>query len=68
MNTLAINVISKSRRPRTIRVEMNADRFERLAAQLGFFSDSFLHSVDLAERDYRAGRVRTVRSLRALRK
>ena len=52
---------------RKILVEIDASRFERLAANLGFFSQDFLKSVDRAEQDYTAGRVRKVRSLKSLR-
>ena len=49
-------------------MELDANRLERLASHLGFFSPDFLKSVDKAERDYRAGRVREVGSLSELRK
>ncbi|MBI4088640.1 hypothetical protein HY415_00935 [Candidatus Kaiserbacteria bacterium] len=49
-------------------VELDANRLERLASHLGFFSSDFLKSVNRAERDYRAGRVREVNSLSELRK
>jgi len=49
-------------------VELDANKLERLASNLGFFAPDFLKSVDKAERDYRAGRTREVRSLSELRK
>ena len=48
-------------------VELDANKLERLASHLGFFSTDFLKSVDRAERDYRTGRVREVASLGELR-
>ena len=50
-----------------IRIEVDADGLEKLAAGLGFFSPDFIKSLERAEKDYRAGRVRKVRSLRQLR-
>jgi hypothetical protein len=52
---------------RKVLVEIDANRFERLAANLGFFSQDFLKSLDRAEQDYTAGRIRKVRSLKNLR-
>ena len=49
-------------------VEIDADRFERLAASLGFFSPKFLSSLDRAERDFKAGRIRKILSLGTLKK
>lgn len=65
MNTIAIKTSSVGKK---VIVELDANRLERLASNLGFFSTDFLKSVDRAERDYRAGRVREVGSLSELRK
>jgi len=65
MNTIAIKTSSVGKK---IFVELDANRLERLASHLGFFSTDFLKSIDRAERDYRAGRVREVGSLSELRK
>ena len=62
--TIAIKTTSVGKK---VTVELDANRLERLASNLGFFSTDFLKSVDRAERDYRAGRVREVASLRELR-
>ncbi len=48
-------------------VQMDAGRFERLAASFGFFNPEFEKSVERAEQDVRAGRVRKIRSLEDLR-
>jgi len=46
---------------------MDADRFEKLAADFGFFSKDFLRSLEQAEKDVKAGRVRKIQSLKDLR-
>ena len=43
--------------------EFDMDRFERIAAALGMFSDEFLASMDRAEKDIKAGRVHKLKSL-----
>lgn len=65
MNTLVIRTSSVGKK---IFVELDANKFERLASHLGFFNPDFLKSVDRAERDYKDGRVREVASLSQLRK
>jgi len=47
---------------------MDADKFERLAADLGLFSPEFLKSLNRAEKDYKAGRIKKIKSLKELRK
>lgn len=51
---------------RKIFVEMNAEKFERLAASLGFFNPEFLNSLDQAEKDYKAGRIKEIKSFKEL--
>jgi len=65
MNTLAIKTTSIGKK---IFVELDADKLERLASNLGFYGADFLKSIDRAERDYSVGRVREVSSLSELRK
>lgn len=65
---LMISSPTRARRRRIFRIEINADRFERLAAELGFFNPAFLESLERAEADVRAGRVRKIASLRELRR
>jgi len=55
-------------RARKIRVEIDAEKFEKLAASFGLFNPEFLASLERSERDYKAGRVKKMSSLRALRK
>ncbi len=67
MANLSIFITPKTKR-RKILVEIDADRLEKLAASLGFFGDDFLKSLEKAEKDYKAGRIRKIRSLKELRK
>ena len=68
MNTISLNIQSKpSSKKRTIVVEMDADRLERLAADFGLLNPDFLKSVARAEEDYRRGRVYDIKSLEELR-
>ena len=67
MKTLPITVTKKTTaRKATFTVEFDADRFERIAAALGMFSDDFLATLDRAEKDIKAGRVRKLSSLKDL--
>ena len=67
MASLSISIISKNN-GKKILVEMDADRFEKLAASLGFFSDEFLKSLKKAEKDHKAGRIKKIKSLKELNK
>jgi len=51
------------KKAKTYHIEVDADRFERVAAALGMFSDEFLASLDRAERDIKAGRIHKAKSL-----
>ena len=63
MSSLELTI--KKRNHRVV-VEMDADRFEKLAADFGFFSKDFLKSLERAEKDAKAGRTRKVQSLKEL--
>ena len=63
--TLSIQAPVKGGRDKFI-VEINAERFEKLAADLGFFNPDFLESIDRSEADYRAGRFKKLKSLKEL--
>jgi len=65
MSSLELTIKKRNNR---VLVEMSADRFERLAADLGFFSKEFLNSLERAEKDVKAGRIRKVQSLKQLRR
>ena len=66
--SLSVTIKPRTRQPKKVLVEFDADQFERLAANLGFYSPEFLRSLARAEKDYRAGRMRKITSLRELRK
>ncbi len=66
MNSLTLTVKPKRNTPKKIVVEMDADKFERMAAYFGMLNPDFLKSVERAEQDYKNGRIREVRSLREL--
>lgn len=63
--TISINTCVK---PQKILVELDAYKFEKLAADLGFFNQDFLASLDRAEEDYQKGRAKKIDSLRDLTK
>ena len=64
MSSLELTIKKRNHR---ILVEMDADRFQKLAADFGFFSKDFLKSLEQAEKDVRAGRIRKIDSLKELR-
>ena len=67
MASLGIKIKPTSKVGRTVRVEIDASQLERLAANFGFYNPEFLDSLDKAEADYKAGRVKKISSLRELR-
>ena len=68
MESLTINIKSSRSLEQKVLIEMDVKKFERLAANLGFFSSEFLESLSQAEKDYKSGRVRKIKSLKELRK
>jgi hypothetical protein len=68
MKTVPITITkNKKANKTTFTVEFDADRFERVAAALGMFSDEFLDAIDQSEKEIRAGKTRKISSLRELR-
>ena len=67
MDTPTITVKRGEDGSRKVLVEIDANRLERLAANLGFFSQDFLSSLDRAEKDYSTGKTKKVRSLESVR-
>lgn len=63
--TLAVRAPVKGGSDRFL-IEIDAERFEKLAADLGFFNPDFLQSIDRSEADYRAGRFKKLKSLKEL--
>lgn len=68
MKSLVFKVKKESLRPEKITVSFDADKFEKVAANFGMFGEEFLESLDRAEKDIKAGRVKKIRSLASLRK
>lgn len=68
MLPLNVTIKSGSAKDKKFLIEIDASKFEKLAASLGFFGADFLKSLNRAEQDYKKGHVRKVRSLRELRK
>jgi len=66
MASLTITIKPRKKEKKII-IEMDLDKFERLAASLGFFNPEFLKSLKKAEKDYKAGRIKKIKSLKELR-
>ena len=65
MNTLSMTIEKKD--AQDITIKMDANKFERLAANFGFFNPDFLKSLSRAEKDFKVGRFQKIKSLRDLR-
>ncbi len=65
---VSMNVQIKNNFPRSQKmvIEMEANKFEKLAASFGFFSDDFNKSIARAEKDYKSGKFRKIKSLSSL--
>ena len=66
MNNIAIKISPSSKGKRFL-VEIDANKLERLASNLGLYNPDFIKSVESAEQDFQAGRSRTLTSLRKMR-
>ena len=67
MASMPVAVTRKAHRTSRYIVEFDADKLERLASACGWFHPEFIESVDRAEKDIRAGRMKVLRSFRDLR-
>ncbi len=67
MTTPTITIKTEKEKKGKILLELDANKFEKLAAVLGFFNSDFLESLDRAENDYATRRIRKVKSLKELR-
>lgn len=63
---MATITITRKPRTRTIRVEVDLDRWERLADALGFYRSTFLKTLKQSLKESRQGRVRAIATLRDL--
>ena len=66
MSSIDIKIKDRSSSSKRVLIEMDFDKFERLAADLGFFSPEFLDSVEKAEKDCATGKVKKIKSLKDL--
>ena len=66
MAGLTLNIRATATLPQKLVVEFDATRFEKLAADFGFFNPEFIKSLERAETDERLGRVRKIISLKEL--
>jgi len=62
MASMNIQIKNNSQNQKMV-IELDAVKFEKLVASFGFFSDDFCESVERAEKDYKAGRVKKIKSL-----
>lgn len=62
-----INIKYSKNLKRRVLIEIDADKFERIAASFGLFNAEFLKSLDRAENDYKASRVKKLKALKDLR-
>ena len=67
MNALTLTIRSITRGKEKVRVELDAERFERLAAGLGFFNSEFITSIDRAEQEIAQRKTKRLRNLKDLR-
>lgn len=67
MASLNITIKEKNKKTGKRVVEFDADQFEKLATVFGFFSPEFLKDMEESEKDYKAGRVKRLKSLKDLR-
>jgi len=68
MSSVVFKIKESRSEPKKFTVSFDADRFERVAAGFGMFGEEFLESLDRAEKDVKAGRVKKIKSLVSLRK
>lgn len=64
MAYLPIKIANKG--SKTYRVDIDADRLERLAEVFGFYNPTLLKEIDRAERDISSGRIKKIKSFRDL--
>ncbi|MFH0856391.1 MAG: hypothetical protein V1860_00640, partial [bacterium] len=68
MASLLLNIKEPKKKTKKILLELDAEKFERLAANFGFFNYDFIKSLHKAEQDYKLGNVKKINSLKDLRK
>lgn len=58
--------VDNNKKERRFLVDLDAEKFERLAASFGFFNARFLKSLDKAEKDIKKGKTKKIKSLKDL--
>jgi len=58
--------IKKDKRSKKVTIEIDADKFQKLAELFGQFNPDFIKRLDKAEKDVKAGRIRKINSLKDL--
>ena len=58
--------IKKDKRSKRMTIEIDADKFQKLAELFGQFNPDFIKRLDKAEKDVKAGRIRKINSLKDL--
>ncbi|MBI2023211.1 hypothetical protein HYT01_01450 [Candidatus Giovannonibacteria bacterium] len=64
---MATITIKKKPHSKQFTIKMDAEKFERLAANLGFFNADFLDSVARSEREINTGKTKRLQSLKKFR-
>ncbi|MDP3900010.1 MAG: hypothetical protein Q8Q23_02925 [bacterium] len=67
MVSLNIAVKTSTKSAKKLIIELDVNKFERIAASFGLFRDDFIDSIQRAEQDYRARRFKKIASLKDLR-
>lgn len=60
--------IKKDKRSKKVTIEIDADKFQKLAELFGQFNPEFIKSLKESEKDYREGKFSKLKSLKDLRK
>jgi hypothetical protein len=68
MKLMATITVERKPKSKSVIVEIDIDKLERLAASLGLLSSSFLASISRSEKEIGLGKTKRLRSLRELRR
>ena len=68
MVSLNVTIKDGKNRKHKAMVELDADKFEKLAGIFGLFNPDFLKSLARSEKDYREGKFFKIKSLKDLEK
>ncbi|OHA86979.1 MAG: hypothetical protein A3A96_03515 [Candidatus Zambryskibacteria bacterium RIFCSPLOWO2_01_FULL_39_39] len=68
MSSMTFKIKQAEPKSKNVTISFDAQKFERIAGNFGFFNQDFLESLNRAEKDIKAGRVQKIKSLAFLRK